>query len=107
MRYAWAANGTGEMMRFIIAVILFVHGFAHTVGFVVPWKIASLDEAPYKTTLFHDRIDVGHTGIRVIGVLWLLTALAFFVSGALVVGRMQTWRTATLAVSALSTVLCH
>ena len=65
-------------MRFIIAMVLFVHGFAHTVGFVVPWKIASLDEAPYKTTLLRGTIDVGHWGIRVVGTLWLLAALAFF-----------------------------
>ena len=93
-------------MRFVIAMAFFVHGFAHTVGFVVPWKIASLDEAPYKTTLLNNKFDVGHMGIRVVGTLWLLAALAFFAAGALVLGRYQTWQTFALIVSLLSTVLC-
>jgi len=45
-------------MRFVIGMILFVHGFAHTVGFVVPWRTATLDDAPYKTTVMNDKIDV-------------------------------------------------
>ena len=93
-------------MRYALAMLFFVHGFAHTVGFVVPWKIASLDEAPYKTTLLNDKLDVGDTGIRVVGLLWLLAALTFFIAGALVVGRNGLWQPLTLAVTLYSMVLC-
>lgn len=46
-------------MRFVLAMFLFVHGFAHTVGFVVPWRIAKFDEAPYKTTVLIVFVLVG------------------------------------------------
>ena len=93
-------------MRFVVAMFLFVHGFAHTVGFVVPWRIATLDEAPYKTTILAGRVDLGHTGIRVVGLIWLLAALAFFVAGALLVGRQPQWRLLTLGTTIFSAVLC-
>ena len=44
------------------------------------WKLATLAELPYKTTILSGRLDVGDAGIRVIGVLWLLAALAFLVA---------------------------
>jgi hypothetical protein len=43
-----------------------------------------LRELPYKTTVLSGRIDVGDAGIRVLGVLWLLTALAFLVAASAV-----------------------
>ncbi len=93
-------------MRYALALLLLVHGFAHTVGFVVPWKIATLDEAPYKTTLLNGKLDVGHFGIRLIGILWLLAALAFFVAGALVIGRFEVWQPFALFVTVFSLILC-
>ena len=93
-------------MRFLVAMFLFVHGFAHTVGFVVPWQLATLDEAPYKTTVLGNKIDLGHTGIRLMGALWLVTALAFFAAGALVIARMPLWHPLTLGTTLFSLLLC-
>ena len=31
-------------MRFVLAGLLLVHGLAHIVGFLVPWKLAKLEE---------------------------------------------------------------
>ncbi len=81
-------------------------GSPHTVGFIVPWRIAKLEEAPYKTTVLNGNLDLGHRGIRVVGVLWLLTALAFFAAGALVIGRIDMWQPVTLVVVVFSTILC-
>ena len=69
-------------MRFVLAFFLLAHGVAHLVGFVSSWKLATLAELPYKTTVFSGRIDVGDAGIRVLGVVWLLTALAFLVAAS-------------------------
>ena len=55
-------------MRLFFAVFLLMHGIAHLVGFVVPWKLAEMEDAPYKTTIFLDKIDLGDTGIRINGV---------------------------------------
>ena len=64
-------------MRIALGLLMLLHGFAHLVGMTVSWQLAPLEGAVYKTTLFSNRIDVGDAGMRVMGGLWLLTALAF------------------------------
>ena len=38
-------------MHFPFAAFLIAHGVAHLVGFVVPWKLVSTAEVPYRTTI--------------------------------------------------------
>jgi hypothetical protein len=78
-------------MRFVIAVLFIIHGVAHLVGFVVPWRIATLKDTPYRTTILNGRVNVGDAGIRAIGVLWLLAALAYIVCGVAVIVQLQWW----------------
>jgi hypothetical protein len=87
------------VLRFAFALILIVHGVAHLVGFVVPWRIAEFEESPYRTTLFNGRLDVGDAGIRFVGILWLLAAAAFFISGGalLLVAPWWPWLTGMVA----------
>ncbi|MEQ1908335.1 MAG: ABC transporter permease [Vicinamibacterales bacterium] len=93
-------------MRWLLAFVLVAHGVAHLVGFVSSWKLATLPELPYKTAVFAGRIDVGDAGIRVIGVLWLLTALAFLIdAGAVVMATDWAGRLMIVAVIA-SLLLC-
>lgn len=93
-------------MHIALAVILFGHGFAHLVGFVVSWRIAILKEIPYKTTVLADSVNVGDLGIRVMGILWLIAALAFAVSGIGVLARLPWWLPVTVIVAAFSFFLC-
>jgi hypothetical protein len=93
-------------MRFALAFILVAHGIAHLVGFVSSWRLATLAELPYKTTLFAGRLDVGDTGIRVVGVLWLLAAVAFLVAAAAVVAETGWAGRFTLAAILASALLC-
>jgi hypothetical protein len=37
------------MMRFALAALLIVHGVAHLVGFVVPWRLVASPEVPCRT----------------------------------------------------------
>lgn len=39
------------MIHIALALVLFVHAVAHLPGFLVSWRIASLKELPYKTTV--------------------------------------------------------
>jgi hypothetical protein len=93
-------------VRFAIAAVLAVHGFAHLVGFVVSWRIASLDEMPYKTTILAGKLDVGDTGIRVVGMGWLLAAMAFFASAAALILQVPWWFPATVVLLLSSVALC-
>lgn len=81
------------MLRWVLSIVFIVHGFSHLVGFVVPWGIGEVKDAPYKTTLLADRVDVGDTGIRVFGVLWLIAALAFVVAGIACLTGQAWWIT--------------
>jgi hypothetical protein len=93
-------------MRFVLAFLLVAHGIAHLVGFVSSWKLATLSELPYKTALFSGRVDVGDAGIRVLGVLWLLAALAFLIA-AFAVAIEAGWAVRfTLAAVIASLILC-
>lgn len=56
-------------MRVVFGLILLGHGFAHLVGFVVPWRLKTLPQMPYKTTPLANSINIGDVGIRVVGVL--------------------------------------
>ena len=93
-------------MRIALAVILFVHGFAHLAGFLIPWRIATLKDMPYKTTILAKSVNVGDLGIRVIGILWLVAALAFAVSAIGVLARASWWLPITVLVTGFSFLLC-
>lgn len=93
-------------MRFVLAFFLLAHGVAHLVGFVSSWKLATLAELPYKTTVFSGCVDMGDAGIRVVGVLWLLAALAFLIA-AIAVATEAGWAVRfTLAAVIASLMLC-
>jgi hypothetical protein len=93
-------------MRFVIAAFLGAHGVAHLVGFVSSWKLAPLPELPYKTTTFAGHLDLGDASIRVMGVLWLLAALAFFGSAIAVAADARWALRFTLVVVVASLLLC-
>lgn len=90
----------------IAGIYLVVHGIAHLVGFVVPWKIATLKEEPYRTTLLAGSIDAGDIGIRIVGLLWLLAALGFMAAAAGAFIGHQWWRHLALGLSLFSMILC-
>lgn len=93
-------------MRFVLAFFLVAHGVAHLVGVVSSWKLVALAEVPYRTTVFAGRVDLGDAGIRVVGVLWLLAALAFVVA-AIAVATQAAWAPhLTLAAASASLLLC-
>jgi hypothetical protein len=94
------------MIRIVVAIVLIGHGLVHLLGFVVPWQLATLEEMPYKTTLLAGALDVGTTGIRVVGLLWLLAAIGFVVAGVAVFALRSWWGAVTLGVALFSLVLC-
>ena len=94
------------MIRIIVAVLLVGHGLVHLLGFVVPWRLATLEEMPYKTTVLAGNLDVGATGIRVVGLFWLLAAIGFVVAGGGAFTQQPWWGTVTLGVTLFSLALC-
>jgi len=93
-------------LRYALSALLAAHGVAHLVGFLVPWRLISAPDMPFKTTLLAGRVDVGEAGIKVIGALWLLTAVAMVVAAAGVALQTRWAGILMLPVVAVSLVLC-
>jgi hypothetical protein len=93
-------------MRVLLALLLVVHGAAHLVGFVVPWRLmTSADFLQVSATLGELTAD-GPIGARIVGVVWLLLALTFFVLAAGLLLHVQGIEQWTLGAVAVSTLLC-
>ena len=93
-------------MRYALSALLAAHGVAHLVGFAVPWRLLTVPDMPFKTSLLAGRVNVGEAGIRVVGACWLLTAVAM-VATALGFAIQARWAGFfVLPVMAVSLVLC-
>jgi hypothetical protein len=94
------------MGRALMSLALIGHGLVHLLGFVVNWKLATLAEMPYRTTVFAGALEVGEAGVRALGALWLLAALGFMGVGVGDLARRPWWRAVALGVTTLSLILC-
>ena len=92
-------------MRLTLAILMALHGIAHMVGFAGSWQLAASSDLPYKTTVLNGHLDLGHTGIRVLGVLWVAAALAFVLVAAGAVLETGWWVHAAIAVATGSLAL--
>ncbi len=92
-------------MNILLAIFLVVHGISHLVGFVVPWKLAVIPEAPYKTTILKGTVDLGDSGIRIFGLIWLLLAVGFGTSAVLLFLKSTAWLPFTALITAVSLIL--
>jgi len=91
-------------MRIIIAILMVLHGVAHLVGFLGSWRLSA--KIAYKTTLFADHLDVGATGIRVVGIGWLVAALGLAAAGVAAGISTDRWASIAFVAIAFSTALC-
>jgi hypothetical protein len=69
------------MIRRTAGVVLALHGLIHVIGFLSPWRIATLEGFAYRTTAFNGGLDIGDIGVRAIGLVWLGLTLGFLAAG--------------------------
>jgi len=93
-------------MRIAIAILMAIHGVAHLPGFVAPWRLATLEGMPYRTTALSGAVEIGDAGVRAVGVLWLLAAIAFWVAAAGAALDTRWWGTLALGAALASMMLC-
>lgn len=93
------------MIRIAFALFLVLHGIAHGVGFAGSWQLGEFRDTPLDTTLLGGRLDVGVAGIRAVGVLWLLTGLAFVACSVGVWRSLEWWPSVTTGVAVASLVM--
>ena len=84
------------MIRRIAAVVLAIHGVAHTVGFVATFQLGDYAGRAVDTTLLWGRLDIGLPATQALGIGWLLLAAAFVACAVLL------WRDARYAIGILA-----
>ena len=94
------------MIRRTAAVVLALHGVIHPIGFVSPWRIASLEGFAYRTTVLGGAQDIGDVGVRLIGLVWLGLTFGFLAAGH-AVWRGKPWAVGlTGALAMASLIVC-
>jgi uncharacterized membrane protein len=88
------------VLRIAIGIFLILHGFAHLVGFVVPWQLVKAPDLPYRTSLFGGTLDVGAGGIKIVGILWLALAVAVAGTGVSFLANRVSYQCVFFIVSA-------
>jgi hypothetical protein len=94
------------MIRHIAAILLALHGVIHLIGFVTPWRIATLEGFAYRTTVFNGALDVGDAGARVIGLVWLGLTFGFLAAGYGIWRRTRWAVGLTVVLAVVSLVVC-
>ena len=89
-------------MRFAFALLMGFHGIAHLVGFLVPWHLVHPPGLTYQTTVMSGKVDLGETGIRVLGVIWLLAAIAFLAVAGATLTQQPWWMPVAMTVALVS-----
>lgn len=92
-------------MHIVFALFLFAHGVAHLVGFSAAWAL-SPRKIPHLTTVVGGRFDVGESGIRVVGILWVIAAVLFAVVAVGTALNAAWWPRAAIPVALGSLGLC-
>ena len=71
-------------------MVLVSHGLVHLIGFVVPWQVAAIEGFAYRTTILNGTLEIGDSGARLVGAMWLALAIGFGVT-ACGLSRRQKW----------------
>ena len=94
-------------MRAFFAVFLLLHGLAHLVGFLVPWRLvpgSTGAPAPPMNRLLGGRLVLNDVSARSLGLLWLVAALAFAVV-SIAWWRQQPWSGEALVLIAIASLV--
>jgi len=94
------------MITKIAAIFLILHGLIHLIGFLVPWGFMKIDSFTYKTTILAGKVDLGLTGIRIVGLLWIAGVIGFVIAGIGLWMVTPWWFTFLVTVTLYSLVLC-
>lgn len=84
--------------------LIIIHGLIHLVGFRIYGQGMSMEKMQFKTTFLNGALDLGASGTRVYGMLWLLPAIGFIVSGLGLSLHAGWWQPVAVA-SALVSIL--
>jgi hypothetical protein len=94
------------IMRMVIGAFLLGHAIAHLPGFLVDLRLRSFPELPFRTTVLGGSADIGEFGIKILGLAWLMLAIALSVVAFATFARLSWWQPFAYVTIGLSIVLC-
>lgn len=94
------------MTRIAAAAVLLLHGAIHLIGFVVPWRLATVDGFPLRATALDGAVVLGDGGARAIGLVWLVLVIGFVAAAAGAWRRASWTRPLVAALAPASLVVC-
>jgi hypothetical protein len=89
-----------------LAPLLVVHGLAHLVGFVGPWRLLDVEGVTFQNSLFDGRLAVSGRTMRALGIGWLMLAAGFLMTGLAVTLELAWWSKAATVLISLSLMMC-
>ena len=101
----------GEPIMFLkiitvgIGVLVIIHGLIHLIGFRVYAQAAQVAEMSFKTIFLNDSLDLGVSGTRVYGWLWLLPTLGFILAGVGFFLHASWWQPVLIIASLASLII--
>ncbi len=86
-----------------VGILLAAYGFLHLFGFFTSWDVIETSAISRTPTVLPDGLPVGV--LRDLGALWLLGAIAFWISGYAVIQDKHWWKGVTFGSAILSMVV--
>jgi len=86
----------------VASAVLILHGLIHLMGTTVYLKLGKIDGLPYKTTLLGARWELGESGMRLFGALWVIPAVGFVLSGLALLFGSAWWQPVAIGNALLS-----
>ena len=94
-----------SFIKIIALLVLVAHGLIHFMGTTVYMKLGKIPDFSYKTTLLNGSWNLGESGIRFFGALWIFPAVGFIVIGIALLMGWSWWQSALVPVTLCSLVL--
>jgi hypothetical protein len=94
-----------KIFVFGITGLVIIHGLIHLIGFRVYGQGAQVAEMPFKTTFLNGSLELGVSGTRVYGLLWLLPTIGFIIAGIGFLLHASWWQPVLIASSLVSMVI--
>ena len=88
------------MIKWILIGLLILHGLIHIIGTLTEFNLVEIDDFSGKTL-----ISLSDTTKKVLGVIWALVMIMFFVSAYGLYADLDWWRSLTIASIIISQIL--
>jgi hypothetical protein len=91
--------------RYLVGAVFSFHGLIHIMGFAATWQLGQFS-AVSRTPMVPSGLAGGSMAVLLLGVLWLVAALAFLAAAVGVTFRAAWWRGTAFGAALLSLLLC-